>query len=312
MADTRQIYLISNDPDAQRKGTMKATVFCSDPSVKRIWNDANKPVTYLDMSEISDFNGKLKVTNYTTLGTITTLDNPSVTMTLTFDNRDARADWINKHLENVVQIAVVNSSNTKRWWNKRTRITSVDFQDNPYVNGVQAKITLDLFGHWQSSFRLVVDAGQSYPYIETIESEWSTTNGYPVLLDANDKFLIWERNINQTAVGFKLNDNIVRPYSGNPLNIKQLNSSLLVFAGDRISTNSVVPAPYELVGPGIPVQSASPNLSVWDGSYDKIRKLTSDIDNMTIGGQQANLAGVDTSGKLHKPIIWIYTIQDFI
>lgn len=86
-------------------------------------------------------------------GAVSTYEPYDATITLTFKNRQERAEWIQKNSEQVYQIAVANTINQNRVYNKKCAITSFEFVENPYTNGIQTVLTLKLFGKWQSSLK---------------------------------------------------------------------------------------------------------------------------------------------------------------
>ena len=133
MADTRTIYLLTPE-----------TVFCSDPN-------ANNGTSYLDMSEFDNLNPTRGTIVAGMAGAVSSYDAYDASMILTFDSREARAEWIQTNGDRVYQIAVANTLNQARVYNKKCAITSFEFLENSYINGIQTKITIKLFGKWQSS-----------------------------------------------------------------------------------------------------------------------------------------------------------------
>ena len=137
MSDTRTIYLLTQD-----------NIYCSDPKIKQ---SSDLPVTYLDMSEFDNLNPTRGTVVSGLAGAVSTYEPYDTTITLTFKNRQERAEWIQKNGEQVYQIAVANTINQNRVYNKKCAITSFEFVENPYTNGIQTVLTLKLFGKWQSS-----------------------------------------------------------------------------------------------------------------------------------------------------------------
>ena len=133
MADTRTIYLLTPE-----------TVFCSDPNV-------NNGMVYLDMSEFDNLNPTRGTIVAGMSGAVSSYEPYDASIVLTFDSREARAAWIQENGDRVYQIAVANTLNQARVYNKKCAITSFEFLENSYINGIQTKITLKLFGKWQSS-----------------------------------------------------------------------------------------------------------------------------------------------------------------
>ena len=137
MSDTRTIYLLTQDD-----------IYCSDPQIKQ---SSDLPLTYLDMSEFDNLNPTRGTVVSGLAGAVSTYEPYEATVTLTFKNREERAEWIQKNSEQVYQIAVANTINQNRVYNKKCAITSFEFVENPYTNGIQTVLTLKLFGKWQSS-----------------------------------------------------------------------------------------------------------------------------------------------------------------
>lgn len=133
MGDTRTIYLLTPE-----------TVFCSDPNV-------NNGMVYLDMSEFDNLNPTRGTIVAGMAGAVSSYEAYDASIVLTFDSREARAAWIQENGDRVYQIAVANTLNQSRVYNKKCAITSFEFLENSYINGIQTKITLKLFGKWQSS-----------------------------------------------------------------------------------------------------------------------------------------------------------------
>lgn len=137
MSDTRTIYLLTKD-----------NIYCSDPQIKQ---SSDLPITYLDMSEFDNLNPTRGTVVSGLAGAVATYEPYDATITLTFKNRQERAEWIQKNSERVYQIAVANTISQNRVYNKKCAITSFEFVENPYTNGIQTVLTLKLFGKWQSS-----------------------------------------------------------------------------------------------------------------------------------------------------------------
>ena len=141
MSDTRTIYLLTPE-----------TVFCSDPGASNF--------AYLDMSEFDNLNPTRGTVVAGKAGALSTYEPYDATITLTFQSREARAEWIQNNADRVYQIAVANTINQSRVYNKSCAITSFEFLENEFINGIQTKLTLKMFGKWQSSLtRLDINAG---------------------------------------------------------------------------------------------------------------------------------------------------------
>lgn len=140
MSDTRTIYLKNNE----------GTIYSSDPSTKGY--------TYLDMSDFDNLNPSDNSIFTLTSNTSLLYSAYDVKLVLTFisdyDNgRQARAEWIAKNQNAINQISVANTNNPDLIFSKQAKIKTIDFVENPYVNGVQAELTLELAGRWQSSVK---------------------------------------------------------------------------------------------------------------------------------------------------------------
>lgn len=140
MSDTRTIYLKNNDGD----------IYSSDPYTKGY--------AYLNMSDFDSLNPIDNSIFTLTSNTSLLYSSYDVKLVLTFisdyDNgRQARADWIAKNQNSINQISVANTNNQDLIFSKQAKIKTIDFVENPYVNGVQAELTLELAGRWQSSVK---------------------------------------------------------------------------------------------------------------------------------------------------------------
>jgi len=149
MSDTRTIYLKNNE----------GTIYSSDPST--VGSE------YLDMSGFDSLNPS-ENSIFTSVTNISLMySSYDVKLVLTFmsdyDNgRQARAQWIAKNQNSINQISVANTNNPDLIFSKQAKIKTIDFVENPYVNGVQAELTLELAGRWQSSVQRT--SATVYPY----------------------------------------------------------------------------------------------------------------------------------------------------
>lgn len=149
MSDTRTIYLKNNE----------GTIYSSDPS--------NVGYEYLDMSGFDSLNPS-ENSIFTSATNISLMySSYDVKLVLTFmsdyDNgRQARAQWIAKNQNSINQISVANTNDPDLIFSKQAKIKTIDFIENPYVNGVQAELTLELAGRWQSSIKRT--SATVYPY----------------------------------------------------------------------------------------------------------------------------------------------------
>ena len=149
MSDTRTIYLKNNE----------GTIYSSDPS--------NLGYEYLNISDFDSLNPS-ENSIFTSATNISLMySSYDVKLVLTFisdyDNgRQARADWVAKNQNSINQISVANTNNPNLIFSKQAKIKTIDFVENPYVNGVQVELTLELAGRWQSSVKRT--SATVYPY----------------------------------------------------------------------------------------------------------------------------------------------------
>lgn len=171
MSDTRTIYLKNND----------GTIYSSDPS--------NVGYEYLDMSGFDSLNPS-ENSIFTSVTNISLMySSYNVKLVLTFmsdyDNgRQARAQWIAKNQNSINQISVANTNNPDLIFSKQAKIKTIDFVENPYVNGVQAELTLELAGRWQSSVQRT--SATVYPYnggTKKYTYQYNYKYGYQIITD---------------------------------------------------------------------------------------------------------------------------------
>jgi len=149
MSDTRTIYLKNND----------GTIYSSDPSTVGY--------EYLNISDFDSLNPSENSIFTSASNTSLMYSSYDIKVVLTFmsnyDNgRQARAEWIAKNQNSINQISVANTNNPNLIFSKQAKIKTIDFIENPYVNGVQAELTLELAGRWQSSVKRT--SATVYPY----------------------------------------------------------------------------------------------------------------------------------------------------
>ena len=172
MSDTRTIYLKNNE----------GTIYSSDPS--------NLGYEYLNISDFDSLNPS-ENSIFTSATNISLMySSYDVKLVLTFvsnyDNgRQARADWIAKNQNSINQISVANTNNPDLIFSKQAKIKTIDFIENPYVNGVQAELTLELAGRWQSSVKRT--SATVYPYT-------GGTKKYTYHYSTLDRSLLTNRN----------------------------------------------------------------------------------------------------------------------
>lgn len=140
MSDTRTIYLKNNE----------GTIYASNPSTMGY--------QYLNMSDFDSLNPSENSIFTSASNTSLMYSSYDVKLVLTFisdyDNgRQARAQWVAKNQNAITQISVANTNNKNLIFSKQANIKTIDFTENPYVNGVQAELTLELAGRWQSSVK---------------------------------------------------------------------------------------------------------------------------------------------------------------
>lgn len=171
MSDTRTIYLKNNE----------GTIYSSDPS--------NVGSEYLDMSGFDSLNPS-ENSIFTSVTNIQLMySSYDVKLVLTFmsdyDNgRQARAQWIAKNQNSINQISVANTNNQDLIFSKQAKIKTIDFVENPYVNGVQAELTLELAGRWQSSVQRT--SATVYPYnggTKKYTYQYNYKYGYQIITD---------------------------------------------------------------------------------------------------------------------------------
>lgn len=171
MSDTRTIYLKNNE----------GTIYSSDPS--------NVGSEYLDMSGFDSLNPS-ENSIFTSITNISLMySSYDVKLVLTFmsdyDNgRQARAQWIAKNQNSINQISVANTNNPDLIFSKQAKIKTIDFVENPYVNGVQAELTLELAGRWQSSVQRT--SATVYPYnggTKKYTYQYNYKYGYQIITD---------------------------------------------------------------------------------------------------------------------------------
>lgn len=171
MSDTRTIYLKNSE----------GVIYSSDPS--------NLGYEYLNISDFDNLNPS-ENSIFTSATNISLMySSYDIKIVLTFisdyDNgRQARADWISKNQNSISQISVANTNNPDLIYSKQAKIKTIDFIENPYVNGVQAELTLELAGRWQSSIKRT--SATVYPYTGGTKKytyKYKYKYGYQVITD---------------------------------------------------------------------------------------------------------------------------------
>lgn len=169
MSDTRTIYLKNNE----------GAIYSSDPS--------NVGYEYLNMSDFENLNPSDNSIFTSASNTSLLYSSYDVKLVLTFmsdyDNgRQARSEWVAKNQNSINQISVANTNNPNLIFSKQANIKTIDFVENPYVNGVQAELTLELAGRWQSSVQRT--SATVYPYTggnKKYNYHYSTVDMSPLL-----------------------------------------------------------------------------------------------------------------------------------
>ena len=173
MADTRTLYLVADD----------GVIFTSDPS--------ESAYQYLLMTDFTNLNP----TDTTNLAQgVNIYDDYDVTVTLTFNSREERAEWVANYQSQIHQISVANTSDQSVIFNKSAYIKSVDLIENPYINGVQAELVLILQGVWSTSISSIdsnvgdlIGGNKKYPFkynyqygsqVFTSDYYWSDANSF--------------------------------------------------------------------------------------------------------------------------------------
>jgi len=171
MSDTRTIYLKNND----------GTIYSSDPSTVGY--------EYLNISDFDSLNPSENSIFTSASNTSLMYSSYDIKLVLTFvsdyDNgRQARADWIAKNQNSINQISVANTNNHDLIFSKQAKIKTIDFIENPYMNGVQAELTLELAGRWQSSVQRT--SATVYPYTGGTKKytyKYTYKYGYQIITD---------------------------------------------------------------------------------------------------------------------------------
>lgn len=182
MSDTRTIYLKNND----------GTIYSSDPSTKGY--------VYLNMSDFDSLNPSDNSIFTSASNTSLLYSSYDVKLVLTFmsdyDNgRQSRAEWVARNQNSITQISVANTNNPDLIFSKQAKMKTIDFVENPYVNGAQAELTLELAGRWQSSVQRT--SATVYPYT-------GGTKKYAYHYSSLNRDLLINRNLFQDSKGLSL------------------------------------------------------------------------------------------------------------
>ena len=212
MADTRTIYLVTDD----------GVIFTSDPS--------ESAYQYLLMTDFTNLNP----TDTTNLAQgVNIYDDYDVTVTLTFNSRKERANWVANYQSKIHQISVANTSDQSVIFNKPAYIKSVDLIENPYINGVQAELVLILQGIWSTSISSInsnvgdlIGGNKKYPFkynykygsqIFTSDYNWGDANSFilsiekhslPVTLTVRSRYGVVNLTTTKTNVPLQISSDM--------------------------------------------------------------------------------------------------------
>jgi len=300
MADTRTIYLLTPE-----------TVFCSDPN-------ANNGTAYLDMSEFDNLNPTRGTIVAGMAGAVSSYEPYDASIVLTFDSREARAAWIQENGDRVYQIAVANTLNQARVYNKKCAITSFEFLENSYINGIQTKITLKLFGKWQSSLTKLqlntgiysggtkeYSAGGGSPFAYTYDSNLaygSTAYTSAINLDGEHGFVI----VAPAVAGLTLA--LTSDYNGRLFQIESKYADLIT----GLSTDFVA-YPYtatDNVTMFSMLQGGTVMTYGWNVELDELPYLYDMFNN--VNNFPISVGAINQSSNGVPVSVYAYTTQDFI
>lgn len=289
MSDTRTIYLKNNE----------GTIYSSDPSTKGY--------AYLNMSDFDSLNPSDNSIFTLTSNTSLLYSSYDVKLVLTFmsdyDNgRQARAEWVAKNQNSINQIAVANTNNPDLIFSKQAKIKTIDFVENPYVNGVQAELTLELAGRWQSSVKRT--RAMVYPYTGGTKKytyKYNYKYGYQIITDevkteGYNGFIInipsqtTPVNVNLTAPN-GLSATIKTSQTNVPL---QISSDMIGYSLDNFDT-------FTLLNKGFPASKYWDNLL---SVYSTIQTIL-DFNTVTV----SVTSGTGTSIPFE---FYLYKLQDLI
>lgn len=211
MSDTRTIYLKNNS----------GTIYSSDPS--------NVGYEYLNISDFDSVNPSENSIFTSATDTSLMYSSYDVKLVLTFisdyDNaRQARADWVATNQNSITQISVANTNNPDLIFSKQAKVKTVDFIENHYVNGVQAELTLELAGRWQSSIQRT--SATVYPYT-------GGTKKYNYYYSTADSYLLTDRNRVKNSSGKNASDSS-RPYINDVTNTGAYNTKGNIYIPDGL------------------------------------------------------------------------------
>lgn len=289
MSDTRTIYLKNND----------GTIYSSDPS--------NVGYGYLNISDFDSLNPSENsiFTSATNISLI--YSSYDVKLVLTFisnyDNgRQARADWISKNQNSINQISVANTNNPDLIFSKQAKIKTIDFVENPYVNGVQAELTLELAGRWQSSVKRT--SATVYPYTggtKKYSYKYNYKYGYQVITDevitdGYNGFIInipsqtTPVNVTLTAPS-GLSATISTSQTNVPL---QISSDMIGYSLDNFDT-------FTLLNKGFPASKY----------WDNLLSVYSTIQTI-LNANKVNVSVASNTGSTIPFEFYLYKLQDLI
>lgn len=299
MEDTRTIYL--HTPEE---------TFSSDPS--------DNGYQYLDLSDFDNLNPTRGTVVAGKGGTVATYEPYEVELTVTFTSREQRAQWIQKNADRVYQISVANTPNHMRVYNKKCAITGFEFLENPYINGVQTKIHLKMFGRWQSSLtKLDINAGEysggtkeftqggQSPYYYVYDNALAyglTAYTSEIELDGEQGFvLVSPPNTGLTfTLSSEYNNAILQLESKHPDLITGLSTDFVAYP----YTSFVDLSKFSMLDGGTAI---SYGYIIENTEYPLLYDMINYVDSFPI-----SVGAVNQAGNAASVTVYAYTSQDFI
>lgn len=301
MADTRTLFLLTQD-----------NTFCSDPNL------TDKGYSYLDMSEFDNLNPTRGTIVAGMAGAVSSYEPYEATVILTFDSREQRAEWIQTNGDQVYQIAVANTINQSRVYNKKCAIVAFEFLENSYINGIQTKLTIKLFGKWQSSLsQLQINTGvytggtkeytrgDESPFYYAYDSELaygSTTYTTAITLDTEQGFVM------VSSVGSGLTLTLTSDYNGHLFQLESRYASLIT----GLSTDFVA-YPYtafDNLGTFSMLDGGTVLTYGWnilDEEFPYLYDMLNHVKDYPI-----SVGAINQTGTSVPVQVYAYTVQDFI
>lgn len=299
MADTRTIFLLTPE-----------TSFCSDPSLPGY--------SYLDLSEFDNLNPTRGTIVSGMAGAVSTYEPYDAALTITFKSREERANWIQTNGDRVYQIAVANTLNQQRVYNKRAAITSFEFLENPYINGVQTKITLRLFGKWQSSLTAIdvntgTYTGGTKEYTQGTDSPlyyvYDNALAYGSTVYASSIDLQGEHGFILNATpGLSLTITMRSGYNNRVFQLESKYSNLITgFSTDFVAYPFTA---FTDVGPFTMLDGGTVVTYGWNVEDNEMPYLYDMLNNIDL--YPISVGAVNQTGNAVPVSVYVYTTQDFI